>query len=324
MKSFLFPHKNKKAGLSLLLAMVGSTLAMGIVIAILTVVTRSVEQSQGLERSTQTFFAIESGLEAGFFHHNARGQGVRFLPLDDPSFPEKQSIVHENVNITTDWTIDGRTETSTLDGLVYENTPLQLRWYWDDAESVEAIADPQTHTPNFTLSFDPDGQIPSNFDFGGVEDDVLISWMLTRRGSTIGLGSLVPKADDPEDPCIPDTSFICRDQLSSMSLSSGDTREGSLLPRTASQTVDTINNFILDGENFQLVLTPTLEFRNSATGDKIPGIPFRLIENGVSTLPRPEYSVYTSLSAGNFSKEIDVLNIPEQTSIQAFNYVIFD
>ncbi len=324
MKSFLFRYKNKKAGLSLLLAMVGSTIAISIVIAILTLVTRSVEQSQGLERSTQTFFAIESGLEAGFFHHNARGQGVRFLPLNDPSFPEKQSVVHEEVNITTNWTIDGRTENSTLNGLVHENTPLQLRWYWDNAESVEEVSDPQAYTPNFTLDFDPDNEIPPNFDFNAVENNVLISWMLTRRGGSMGLGSLVPKADDPENPCLPDTSFICRDQLYSMTLSSGDTREGSLLPRTATDTTDTINNFLSDGTKFQLVLTPAREFRDSATGNKIPGIPFRLIENGGITLPRPEYSVYTSLSAGNFSKKIDILSIPEQTSVQAFSYVIFD
>ena len=310
--------------MSLLLSMVGSMIAVSIVIGILTVVTRSVEKSQGLERSTQTFFAIESGLEAGFFHHNARGQGVQFTALNNPLFPEEQSIRHEAVNITTDWSIDGRSDSSILNGLIYENTPLQLRWYWDNAATVADVQDEQTYVPNFSLQFDPDDEIPTNFDFGVVENNVLISWMLTRRGGSVGMGSLVPKSDDPEFPCQTNTSFICRDQLYSATLSSGDLAEGSLLPRTATNTTDTINNFLLDGTKFQLVLTPALEFRDSATDDKIPGIPFKLTENGGIALPRPDYSVYTSATTGRFSKEVDILNIPEQTSVQAFSYVIFD
>lgn len=323
MKSFLFSHKNKKAGLSLLLAMVGSTIAVSIAIGILAIVTRSVEKSQGLERSTQTFFAIESGLEAGFFHHNARGQGVQFTALNGPSFPKEQSINHEAVNITTNWSIDGRSDSATLNGLIHENKPLQLRWYWDNAETVADEQDEQEHIPNFTLQFDPDDKIPANFDFGAVENNVLISWMFTRRSGSMGLGSLVPKADDPEFPCVPNTSFICRDQLYSATLSSGDTRTGSLLPRTATATTDTINNFLTDGTKFQLVLTPAREFRDSAKGE-IPGIPFKLTENSGISLPRPDYSVYTTATTGSFSKEVDVLNIPEQTSVQAFSYVIFD
>lgn len=328
MKFFRFLHKNKKRGISLLLAMVGSTIAMSIVITILVMVTRSVEQSQGLERSTQSFFALESGLEAGFFHHNARGQGVQFLKLTDEAFPESQAIVHENVNITTSWTIDGRSEDATLDGLVYENTPLQLKWFWDNAASAEIEPNIETHKPNFTLNFDPENEL-SDFDFmQSLSEEpfntVLLSWMFTRSGGSDGLGSLVPKASDEESPCETPTSFICRNNLNSSPLFSADTSTGSLLPRTTSATTDTISNFLSAGTKFQLVLTPALEFRDSATGNKIPGIPFRLIENGGITLPRPEYSVYTSLSSGNFAKEIDILNIPEQTSIQAFNYVIFD
>lgn len=314
--------------MSLLFAMIGSTIAMSIVISILTIVTRSVEQSQDLERSTQSFFAIESGLEAGFFHHNARGQGTKFLPIDDESFSDKQIISHEKTNIKTYWTIDGRADSSTLTGLIYENTPFQLQWYWDNASTADTLPELQEYTPNFTLNFNQDGSIPGSFDFmhpfSEPTDAVLISWMLTRRGGATGLGSLVPTSDDAEFPCQPSTSFICRNQLSSIALSSADTRTGSLLPRTQSQTTDTIAGFLSDGDKFQLVLTPAREFRDSASGAKISGIPFELIENSGRVLPRPDYSVYTSLETGNILKEINILNIPEQTSVQAFSYVIFD
>jgi hypothetical protein len=325
MKSFLLSHKNKRAGVSLLLAMIGSTMAISIVVAILVIVTRSVEQSQELERSTQVFFAIESGLEAGFFHHNARGQGTSFLALDDINFPEEQKIIHTATNIETDWTIDGRSETATLEGLIEENKPLQIRWFWDNADTVVEPISLFSVVPNFEFTLDPDTTI-LNFDFGSMDTETLISWMLTRKDDN-GVASLVPSASDPTNLCGGISSFICENQLWEVSLRSDEgTIQNTFLPRTDTKT-KTIINFLSDGTpnaKFQLVLTPTLEFRNSGTTAKIVGIPFKLVEKNNIILPRPDYSVRTSVSTGKFLKNINLENIPEQTSVQAFSYVIFD
>ncbi len=305
--------------------MVGSTIAISIAVAMVGIVIRSVEQSQDLERSTQVFFAIESGLEAGFFHHNARGQGVKFLDLNDASFPVEQTISHSVTTLDSRWTIDGRATSPILEGLVYENTPLQLRWFWDNSTKVTDSPNIIDNAPNFQLEFDPYNELPAGFDFNTSSNEVLLSWLLTKAESAAGIRSLAPLASDPESPCTLPSSFICRDQLTSITFSSTDSsRIGTLLPRNTG-TTDNIDNFITNpvgNSTFQLVITPILKFQDSISGVKIAGIPFK-ITNSLA-LPRPDYSIFTSVSAGDFSKDLNILNIPERTSIQAFSYVIFE
>ncbi len=329
MKFFTPSNKHKKAGISLLLAIVGSTIALSIALAILSTITRSVEQSQNLERSTQVFFAIESGLEAGFFHHNARGQGVKFLELNDGSFPAAQIINHDSTNIDTSWTIDGRSDSHVIEGLIYEDTPLQLRWFWDNSDTVDdnPATNQEDNVPNFNMSFDPDNDVPgqSDLNFGADEDGPLLSWILTRSTAT-GVGSLVPSADDPENPCDLPTSFICRDRLSSSLASNDASRNNTLLPRTQTETTSTIFDFlnVAGGSKFQLIVTPTRPFVDSWTGQKIDGIPFQLTGVSGQNLPLPEYEIHTMVSTHGFSKELELSNIPEQTAIQAFSYSLFD
>ncbi len=283
-------------------------------------ITRSVEQSQDLERSTQVFFAIESGLEAGFFHHNARGQGVDFLDIGETGFPTAQIITHSYTTLDSGWTIKGRADVNNYYGMIYENTPLQLRWFWDSSTVVTDR--PSTHetnlTPDFTLYFDPTNPSLDASDFGSLDTEVLLSWLLTKRADG-AIQSLTPFVADSVNSCVTtESSFFCDDDFS-RDFSSSSGFIGRLIPRTDSNTTESVNSFISNGDpaptNFQLVLSPTLKFEKE-------GIPFKL--TGTQALPLPYYSVSTSVTAGDFTKDLVVSNIPEQTILQAFNYVIFD
>jgi len=302
------------------LAMIGSTLALGIVVSMVTIIIRSVEQSQDLERSTQVFFAIESGLEAGFFHHNARGQGVRFAAIDN--VPNSQIITHSVTTLDSRWTINGRADGVTYAGMIYENTPLQLRWFWDNSDEV--TDNPSAHQTNLAPGFHIEFTGTSSAStFGTTDPEVLLSWLLTKRTTTSGVQSLTPHADNPEDLCTTSSSsFFCDNGLiRSFDYNSGFL--GKLVPRTASATTETVDDFINleTAENFQLIITPALKFEDVA-GNKVEGIPFQITED--EALPLPHYSVSTSVTAGDFTKNLSVSNIPEQTILQAFNYVIFD
>ena len=305
--------------MSLLLAMIGSTLALGIVVSMVTIIIRSVEQSQDLERSTQVFFAIESGLEAGFFHHNARGQGVSFAAIGN--VPNSQIITHSATTLDSSWTINGRAGSNTYSGMIYENTPLQLRWFWDNSDKV--TDNPSAHQTNLAPGFHIEFTGTSTAStFGSINSEVLLSWLLTKR-TTNGVQSLTPYASNPENLCnTTASSFFCDDGLSRL-FNYDSNFWGTLIPRIDSTTTAQVGSFIsdVDATNFQLIITPTLKFEDDA-GNKVAGIPFEL--TGTEALPLPHYSVSTSVTAGDFTKNLSVSNIPEQTILQAFNYVIFD
>lgn len=314
----------KKPGISLLVAMVGSSIALGVVTTIMISLSHSLEQAQNIERSTQVFFAVESGLEAGFFHHNARGQGTKFLPIGDPDFSEHQIISHEGVNLRTKWSIDGRAETNTVTGLIEEFKPLVMKWSWDNADSVEKDVDIVDQPLNFSLTIE---EPAPGFDFGftEIDDQVIANWMIARKHSSYGVNTLTPWAPDLEDLCNINSSFVCRYSLP-FQISHADFDMGTLSPRIGTQTEMEISNFSSDpaASDHQIVITPLTSFTSSDGSVTVPGIPYTLIEGNGVLLPLPSYSVNTQVEALGFVKNLSVENIPEKTPASAFSYTIFD
>ncbi len=333
MKYFCFTNKYKKSGVSLLIAFICATIALLVVLGILTTVSRSLEQSKNLERSTQVFFAIESGLEAGFFHHNARGQGVSFEKFESDDFDTQQIISHEATTLKTLWTLDGRQEFNgdrEMEGIIYEDAPLQFRWYWDNASQVSQEITPKYLQPNFTLGF-----TPKDIDCGEnelYEDDcVIINWMLTRKtiSGTSETNSLIPQYTDDDNPCDNDL-FICKNNLAagSAGLESINSDESvSLLPKNPEtpEFRTSISGFLAkENTEYQLILTPLRPFIDTDQ-EVVPGLKFTFnLSQETSSLPRPDYTVKTRIKTNDFSRDLTLENIPEQTAIQAFSYAIFD
>ncbi len=315
--------KPKVPGISLLVAMIGSSIALGVVTAIMISLTQSVEQAQNIERSTQVFFAVESGLEAGFFHHNSRGQGTTFNNID--SVAPEQIIAHDNINLDTKWTIRGRADTSYIEEEIKEFTPLQLRWYWDQSTSVKEKINIVNHFPSFTLEL----KNPTSFDFDipGGDTEPIASWLITKKDDT-GVYALSPNAgQDPTDPCNAfNSTFICNNNM--YPLSSSDIFKGSLAPRTPTSDVMPITDFTSNqgnnSRNYQVIINPLRSFTKADGSDTISGIQYALNEGNGINLPLPHYSIDTQVEALGFIKKLTLDRIPEASAISSFNYVIFN
>jgi len=122
--------KTKDEGVALLVSLGISFLTLGISVAVLNSVRRSVEQNENIERASQVFFAAESGTEAAFFHHNARHQGVHFM--EDP-VGESQKILHSSDSVEVSWRIAGRT--APIIGILKEGEVVKIPLYWDSASN---------------------------------------------------------------------------------------------------------------------------------------------------------------------------------------------
>ena len=126
--------KNKNEGISILIAMGTSLLVLALAFATLNSIARSLEQASNIQRTTQLFFASESGVESTFFNHNARETGLLFSGTDD-----SQTITHSRINATTTWTLIGRSTKLTDDssnypiygGIMKENETIQIPLHWD-------------------------------------------------------------------------------------------------------------------------------------------------------------------------------------------------
>lgn len=199
----------------------------------------------------------------------------------------------------------------------------------------------------------PNG-IPANFDFGkeggSGEEEILIDWSVSRLHSRKGIQTFNPLENDCDLP----SDFICENslRLGNVILDSrgtndtkGSSREGRVLPSFSTIRV-TIDDFLnCDDRNplqpaeggacsdYVLTFRPLLKFTHTnltedTTDDiKIPGIPYSIIAEHTATsnksIPKQSYTVESVVSAGDFSQRV-TLEVPEKTSIGAFDYVIFD
>ena len=268
--------KTKNPGITLLIAMGTSLLVLALAFATLNSVSQSLEQANSIQRSTQLFFAAESGLEAAFFHHNARGAGASFTLTD-----ETQTLDHETTGIETVWSLEGRATDPIGSNYFYadilaENQSVQIPLAWDSGTNI--TGDPENpptgsigSTEDMTISFyrqirtagaasslTPsteeirdkfetlynDFSIPGGFDFGNPDEEVLIDWSVSRKNDAVGVETFIPSEN--EDCATPSPSingFICESQLAALGNGSLDIDTsqpilGRILPGLATTTLD--------------------------------------------------------------------------------------
>jgi len=355
--------KTKVEGISILIAMGTSLLILSLAFATLTSIGRSIDQASNIQRSTQLFFASESGAEAAFFHHNARGAGLAFTGTD-PS----QTIEHSNTNATTQWSLEGRTtlrdsatlQNATIIDILKEGQTFKIPLQWDPAanpgERVPTTV-AQYDTPNngphnlqvrfFPTANDLSTEIGSSaidqpsFDFNNPDNEILIDWSITRKNSGQGVQTFIPSnnQDCAGFSAGNSAGYICENDLTSsgVMLRTDFSAPGKVLPGSRDSTLSEFWRCVADVSgtvtgfescsDYQLTIRPLLKF-NSSTGDKIPGIPFELkLDTTIGTPPKHfplnHYKVISDVTLENFSQRIEI-EVPERTSIGAFDYVIFD
>ena len=374
--------KTKVEGISILVAMGTSLVVLSLAFATLTSIGQSVDQASNIQRSTQLFFASESGVEAAFFHKNARGAGINFPD------PTNQEIQHQSINATTQWTIEGRTphedgpinQNAIIVDILKEGQTFKIPFTWDpssDPTQVSADATPNNtglggtdilrftfyqtpdDIPNSTAKtefeerygFDSDAFDPlqNQFDFGDPGDEeILIDWSITRKNSGQGVQTFIPRNNED---CAGfgtglNAGYVCEDDIhqlpsGSIEVSTGAGVEGMVLPGSLSSRLDLFWNcpqgdfgfedIVQGGEtcsDYQLTIRPLLKFNNTVDGAKVPGIPFQItLDSGIGNparfFPRNYYTVVSDVTLEDFSQRIEI-EIPERTSIGAFDYVIFD
>ncbi len=308
-----------------------SFLVLGIAVSVIASIDRAVQRSADLGRASQVFFAAESGLEAAFYHHNARGQGVHFIETSAP-----QLLQLPTASAEVSWEIDGRSDP--IEGLLKEGQKIQIPLYWDDSANP-TLEPPLDVSGNFDPSHDQAGKlmddfvltfstagIPGDFDFGTANDGVLIDWAISREHSVNGFQTFVPIKGSGTTTCSSGTSFICKDDflVGGATLDSFDpTVPGKIVPGGGGITY--LDNFMqdLDSQKFVLSFQPLLPFIDTDSGEKIPGITFSLEADDSTALPKENYQVTANVSLGDFSKTITA-EVPEKATIGAFDYVIFD
>ncbi len=324
--------KRKNPGISLLISLGISFLALGVAISVIASVNSAVQRSADLGRSAQVFFAAESGLESAFFHHNARGQGVHFTGTSGP-----QTITLSNSSAEVSWELEGRD--NGIAGMLKEGQKIQIPLFWDN--SLDPTKEPPVDgngdfdigsfqagilSDDFLLTFNNE-DIPFGFNFGTTEAAaVLIDWAVSREHDTAGLQTFVPTLGT-SNSCDGASGFVCKGEflnaIDEVVISSLAIINGEILPGGAAST---LNAFMNDSDSQQFVLSfqPLLSFSDSSDPSdiiKIEGIPFTL--SAGASLPMSTYTVSSGVSLGKFSKVITA-EVPEKTTIGAFDYIIFD
>lgn len=335
----------KNPGISLLISLGTSTLVLiGAMYTIISV-KKSLENSENIERSTQLFFATESGIEAAFFHHNARGAGTT---LTDPS----QTIEHPSISITNTWELKGRTERQddnsnySLMSLLKEGQSIQIPLHWDASTKPTDIVTTgklnsgdeiafvfHEESSDLTTGESKDlfeikyGAIPLiNIDFNHVDTEVLVDWSFARTHSTEGIQTFSPtKNNDCQNI---DLGFICEDQLNTdPEISSNISIDGRILPGNINTTLDNFFDCTDAGggtcSDYMLTFRSLLQYKQSDSDEKITGIPFEIYTTNDKAFPKETYTVSSNVTLNNFSQTTE-LTVPERTAIGAFNYVIFD
>jgi len=367
--------KTKNPGVSILIAMGTSLLVLALAFATLSSIVKSLQQAGSIQRSTQLFFASETGLEAAFFHHNARGAGTNFTGIN--------TITLDNIGADVNWQVDGRSDLTdhlgdpAFAGVLKENQNIRIPLHWDTSADpniappndpngklaageqinltfYNGIEDIPVGTGNLALEellteFD-NFEIPIAFNFGDDADgdssdgdrganinEVLIDWSFTRKNNVVGIQTFVPTSNTDCSNSAP--GLICESQLNfngaqqTINTNSG-LIEGKVLPGGVITFLDDFWN-CSDGANngsstncseYQLNFRPLLEFTNTSNGQKIPGIPYMISLNDISTtdFPRNTYTVNSDVDLlEEFSQQLELV-IPERTAVGAFDYVIFE
>lgn len=360
--------KMKNEGVTIIVALGTSLLVLALAFATLNSVAQSIEQANNIQRSTQLFFAAESGLEAAFFHHNARGQGTTLSTTAD------QTLDHDEINATTEWSLSGRA-TGTDDNsdrfyaeILRENQTIQIPLVWDTGSTP-------LDTPNSSGALDVGEDITVNFypgivstgsvsgltpdddairaalsaeyddfdvnstvlDFGSATNEVLIDWSLSRKNANRGVETFIPTDNADCGTPGPAIGFICEDQFNSptnnrLTISTAAAINGKILPSLTDTTLaqfwdctDANAASTAVCSEFQITFRPLLSYSDSnpSNDQKIIGIPFSVIASDATSFPLPDYTVQTDVTQESFSQAVN-LEIPERTSIGAFDYVIFD
>ncbi|MBT3348987.1 hypothetical protein HN954_03105 [bacterium] len=315
--------KYKNAGVSLAVSMIVSFLVLGLSVEIMRLVSKSFDQTQNLVRGNQVFYGAEGGLEAAFFHHNSRGQGVQFDGTD-----ASQTIAQADPELSVSWKIDGRADS--ISGNLRENQTVQIPFFWDGAANVGEAATIERipSSDNFTLEIGD----ASGLDFNSNPDVVIATWDL-KRATIVSdeiskVETFTPTSSDAENPCAgnfgSEHSFVCAGDIfsTSISISSNDSNlPGAVLPGKMSSDLSTFFVGTSGTHNYLLSIRAVGSFDKTGEG-KIQNLPFLLSAAGLE-FPKTEYTASATVTAGNFEKTIRV-TIPERTTMGMFDSVIFD
>lgn len=374
--------KTKAAGISIFISMGTSLLVLSLAFATLTSIGRSVEQASNIQRSTQLFFASESGAEAAFFHHNSRGPGTNFTGTHS-----SQMIAHPSINASTNWTIEGRTNKvdnainhdAMFVDILKEGQTFKIPFQWDrstnpgetppqvsvsrydapnstdkfvltffqtpeDMPNSPALVDFQERYGFQSGTFDP---LTGSFDFGNSGDaEILIDWSVTRKNNVQGIQTFIPINNQSCTGYVsgPGAGYICENDIQLIAsggliIRSDNAIPGKVLPGSKDDSLDYFWSCIPSGgsnpplrlgetcSDYQLTIRTLLKLNDTATGTKVPGIPFQLkleVDGSVPThFPLNNYTVVSDVTQEDFSQRIEI-EVPERTSIGAFDYVIFD
>jgi len=287
-----------------------SFIVFTITMVLINSVTKSLERASNIERSNQIFFGTESGLEAAFFHHNARGQGVHFpgngdickdsslasikccdnagTPADcDPS--DSQKILHNKTGVQTKWKIFGRA--NSYDGLLKENETIQIPLFWDNADNAEEAEDKDELDKTslylqliFSNIQNESALFTNSFDFGHSTDEILIDWSASRIKTVSSVETneiFKPKITDIQDKCniTNADSIICKNELFDIPSPTINTNDSSITGVINSETNENLDQFFLNDanlSNFKITFRPLLPFTKEDLSTKIPGIPFEI------------------------------------------------
>ncbi len=231
------------------------------------------------------------------------------------------------------------------------NEEFYLTFYNDSADMsaadkavLEAMTNGSVTIPN-NFNFGDDGDNDdTDGDRGADGNEILIDWSVSRTVSGVGIQTFNPKGNKCKigDPA---SDFICEQTLlvgkqtispnPSNDTKATGTREGRVLPGYADQTVS-LHDFMECSDSaaagncsdYTLTFRALLNFKDTNSNKKIPGIPYTVSgsTNSGSTkksIPKQNYTVTSVVEENNFSQTI-TLEVPEKTSIGAFDYVIFD
>jgi hypothetical protein len=239
----------RKKGISLLIAVIISFFVLSMTMTILISVNKSLQNAVGLERFNQATFAAESGMEAAFFHHNARGQGVHFGEIS--TVGQDQTISFPDGDIK--WSLLGRTDDQVypkiLTGILKENQTVTLPLSFDNTSNVST--DPNSNlsqnyadsAEDFKLLFSrrlfetngsrsilsADTYVEQHFDFSLSKNEPIINWSISRFNDDGDLQTFIPTTilKLGKLPCAQDafrntffqsndTGYICRDHFSNL------------------------------------------------------------------------------------------------------------
>ena len=337
-------QKTKNSGISLLISLGVSLMVLGVSVSILESVARTTEQSAGIERSNQLFFAAESGIEAALFHKNARDSAVDFDVSADTE------ISHSHTSAKVDWSVSSRD--NPVVGILKEGQSVQIPLFWDSA-AAPSTSPTDVSASSFSINFfnkitssetadSAEEKIFKNFgvfdlttfDFGTNEDKILIDWSVSRTNETTGVREVWRPHSPNDNLCTGDTSFICRDEFNSddISIDSDENLEGKLYPCVADQSQSEdckrdLNVFVdsTAASDFQINLRSLLSYTSVDESSKIRGIPFSISDGSTTAvaIPKPEFEVAAEVEIGDIVHEMSKTFL-EKITIGAFDYLIFD